>query len=595
MAYSTMVHVTHEAVGKVGGIGAVLHGFFTCNAYLKVVNRSILVSPLFTVDCPPQQRLGENGEILYSSMDGIFKTAYTQKFRQIENRYNTSLVYGRRVFTDGPTGVKSSQEVLLVDVRCVNKAPIDQFKRRLFERFRIRSNLYEHLWEYEQYVRLAPPAIEALKVIGAAGEGTIIVAHEFMGMPTALAAVLEPACQFKTMFYAHEVATVRHIVEKHPGHDTMFYNLLAKAARDGTYLADIFGPQDCFFKHVLIEASRHCDCVCAVGKNVVEELKFLGPYFETKRLNIVYNGIPAYETTLEQKLESKRKLQQYCEELLGYRPDFIFTHVARMVVSKGLWRDLRVLEKLERHFRNEGKTGVLLLVSTEVAQRPAEQIEMIESAYGWPVAHREGWPDLSEGEAALYTAIQHFNTRSRNIKAILINQFFTRGNCGRKMPADLDFIDLRRGTDVEFGQSVYEPFGISQLEPLTFGGICVVGSVCGCLGFVNDALCDDQVCNIDNIIVADYTKIDHKRFNCAGALLNVDRSIRDQIEAAEATRLATELMRRLPEDESDIEKLILNGYSLAKKMSWETVVTRYLLPSLRRIDKGDPGRIAASA
>ena len=30
----TAVHVTHEAVGKVGGIGAVLEGFFTCKLYL---------------------------------------------------------------------------------------------------------------------------------------------------------------------------------------------------------------------------------------------------------------------------------------------------------------------------------------------------------------------------------------------------------------------------------------------------------------------------------------------------------------------------------------------------------------------------------
>ena len=44
----TAVHVTHEAVGKVGGIGAVLQGFFTCKSYLDTVERSILVGPLFT-------------------------------------------------------------------------------------------------------------------------------------------------------------------------------------------------------------------------------------------------------------------------------------------------------------------------------------------------------------------------------------------------------------------------------------------------------------------------------------------------------------------------------------------------------------------
>ena len=40
---TTVVHVTHEAVEKIGGIGAVLNGFFTCRPYLDKVGRSILV------------------------------------------------------------------------------------------------------------------------------------------------------------------------------------------------------------------------------------------------------------------------------------------------------------------------------------------------------------------------------------------------------------------------------------------------------------------------------------------------------------------------------------------------------------------------
>ena len=42
---STIVHVTHEAVQKVGGIGAVLQGFFTAKAYQGAVRRSILFGP----------------------------------------------------------------------------------------------------------------------------------------------------------------------------------------------------------------------------------------------------------------------------------------------------------------------------------------------------------------------------------------------------------------------------------------------------------------------------------------------------------------------------------------------------------------------
>ena len=114
--------------------------------------------------------------------------------------------------------------MLLVDISRMEQGPLNEFKGQMFREFGIRSNLYENLWEYEQYVRLALPAIAVLKAIGAAERdaSTVIVAHEFMGMPTALAAILD-LYDFKTVFYAHEVAPMRSIVEKHPGHDTMFF------------------------------------------------------------------------------------------------------------------------------------------------------------------------------------------------------------------------------------------------------------------------------------------------------------------------------------------------------------------------------------
>lgn len=238
---TTVVHVTHEAVGKVGGIGAVLDGFFTCNSYLDAVDRSILVGPLFTTEAPPEKRLGEDGTVLYSSIDGIAQTSYAPLLSEIERHFNAPIVYGRVAFSDHGGGVESSQEALLVDVRNTAPGPVNELKRRLYEEFGICSDLYEHLWEYEQYVRAAPVAIEALKVIGAATDGTIVIAHEFMGMPTALAAILEPSCDFKTAFYAHEVATMRRIAEGHPGHDTMFCNVLRRAAAERVYVTELFG------------------------------------------------------------------------------------------------------------------------------------------------------------------------------------------------------------------------------------------------------------------------------------------------------------------------------------------------------------------
>lgn len=574
------VHVTHEAAGKIGGIGAVLQGFFTCPSYLNAIGRSVLVSPLFTTEGSVQDRLGEDGEVLYSSIDGLINPSYSHAFGRIESLYNVGIVYGRRTFVDEQTGARSRPEVLLLDVRYMDGGMLNEFKRRLFEEFGIQSHLHEHLWEYEQYVRLAPPAIAVLKALGAAEGRTTIISHEFMGMPTALAAIMEPYCHFRTVFYAHEVATMRRIVEEHPGHDTMFYNVMEQAHRDRLYVSDVFGSQAMYFKHSLVEASKYCDHIYAVGDYVADELRFLAPEFESADIDIVYNGIPAHEICVSEKFASKDKLQRYCESLLGYRPDYVFTHVTRLVRSKGLWRDLRVLHEMDDMLRQHGQTAAFLLLSTEVSRRRTCDIHHMESTYGWPVAHREGWPDLSGGEADFHTAIQQFNARSRNIKAVFINQFgFDAKSCGARMPGDMEFLDIRKGSDVEFGQSIYEPFGIAQLEPLTYGSICVFTGVCGCAGFVNDVTGGQPV---RNILLADYTDLGSDSRGDIEDLLQIDRHLRDRIEAAEGTRLAEEIIARLPKNEAELDVMIREGYRLAHNMSWDVVVRKYLLNDLSR-------------
>jgi glycosyltransferase involved in cell wall biosynthesis len=614
---TTVVHVTHETVGKIGGIGAVLQGLFTCKSYLNAVDRSIIIGPLFTTEGSILDRLGENSEVLYSSIDGLINPGYAPAFRKLESFYNTGIVYGRRTFIDEQTGIKSSPEVLLIDVRHINKGILNEFKKRMYEEFGIRSHLYEHLWEYEQYIRLAPVAIAALKVLDAAKESTVIVAHEFMGMPTALAAILEPYCNFKTVFYAHEVATMRRIIENHPAHDTMFYNVIRQARRDKLYVNEVFDDQSSFFKHALVEAAKYCNQIFAVGDYVVDELLFLAPEFETADINIVYNGVPAQQISVAEKLASKEKLQQYCENLLNFKPDYIFTHVTRLIRSKGLWRDLSVLQSVDKQFQAQGKTAVFFLLSTEVTQRPSHDIHNIESAYNWPVAHREGWPDLSGGEADFYTKVQQFNAQSRNIKVIFINQFgFYRKSCGNRMPEDMEFMDIRKGTDLEFGQSIYEPFGISQLEPLTFGGICVFSSVCGCVGLVQDVAGPNfgelgrAAEDVKNIIVADYTNLSttlkislddfvfgsiktaDSRFDYEDIedLLQIDRSVREQIEANIGEKVAQKIIQHLPKSESEIDSMIRTGYELAKNMSWDVVVKNYLLSNLKKT----PGKVRTS-
>jgi hypothetical protein len=400
-----------------------------------------------------------------------------------------------------------------------------------------------------------------------------------MGMPTALASILSERPQYRSVFYAHETATIRKIVEDHPGHDTMFYNVLRRARNDDLYLEDVFGPQDHYFKHGLIAATKYCDNIMAVGDYVVKEFRFLGPEFGHVDVDLCYNGIPSTKIDLKHKLVSKARLQRYCEVLLDYRPDYIFTHVSRLTVSKGLWRDLHVLEHIERAFREQNKTAVMYFLTTELPRRRREDILHMENWWKWPVAHREGLPDLSGGEASLYAGIQEFNAKARNVKILFVNQFgFDPYALGTRIPNDCEFLDIRRGSDVEFGQSVYEPFGIAMLEPLTYGGICVISNVCGCAGFV-DAVSGGQP--VPNVIVADYTDLDEPGIDI-DELLRIDQVRRNQIEKRVARKTAEELLRRLPRSNEETEKLIESGYSVAHHMGWEEVVKEYFLPAADR-------------
>jgi hypothetical protein len=594
----TVVHVTHEAIQKIGGIGAVLQGLLTSKVYLQQAKRNILVGPFWPGEATGEHRLGPQGEVLYSSMDSLYRSPLAANFREIEQTYDVGIIYGRRRFVDKESGTVSTPEVLLIDVSRYDAKKIGEFKFILWEKFGIDSGKYEHIWDYEQYMRLAQPAVACLNALGATStaEPCVILSHEYMGMPTALAAILDPGkANFRTIFYAHEVATMRRIVEGHPGHDTMFYNVMRSAMAAGHFVEDVFGDQSGYYKHALVKAAKYCDGIFAVGDYTLKEIRFLGPEFLAVDAQVAYNGVPCWKIDVNEKMNSRRKLRQYCKNLLKFEPDYVFTHVTRLVPSKGLWRDLRVLEHLEQHLRARNETAVLFTLSTEVPARRGDDIRRMEQSHKWPVAHREGLPDLSNGEAAYYQGVQEFNAISRNVKVVFINQFgFDRKSCGERMPADMEFMDIRKGSDVEFGQSIYEPFGIAQVEPISFGGICVYTNICGCAGFVAKAAGGTQTSGTaagdagktPNAIVADYTDLLDKGMR-PEQLMNLGAPERDTIEHLEAGRIAKELIERLPRTPAEFEAYIERGYALASQMSWDAVARDYVVPGIQRATRAN--------
>ena len=571
---ATVIHVTHEAVHKSGGIGAVLQGLITAPGYAGRIERTILLGPL--LDPGSARPLGPDGEVLYDSRQGVEATGVGAVLSQVESRFGVRLVYGRRRLGQGAV----YPEVLLVDI---SRAPhgLDEFKYHLYERYGLASDKYEAEWEYEHYLRLAEPGYEGVKGLLAEDQyPCFVIAHEFMGVPTALKVGLAGDRRFATIFYAHEVASARILVEQSPGHDIMFYNALRAARAAGMYMHEVFGPQGSYFKHALLSQAWRCDGVLAVGDWVVEELRFIGPEFARHPIERVYNGVPVEKISLEVREGAQQKLQRYAESLLRFRPDLVFTHVTRLVPSKGLWRDLLVLEYLDGLLARQGRSAVFIALATERGRRDPATVQALARAYGWPLVHCEGYPDLSGRELEFDLQVRAFNSRSRAVKVLFVNQFgWDRASCGQAMPADMEFADLRQGSDVEFGQSIYEPFGIAQIESLGFGAISVVSDVCGCVGFVEHSA---RGAGVRGFIRGDYTRLDES-LDLAGARA-LGLEARRQAEVSQALRLATRLAERLPRTREQARALLEQGFGIASAMSWEKVVQNYFLPALKRIE-----------
>ncbi len=576
-----VVHVTHEAVEKIGGIGAVIAGLVTAEKYIQTVNRTILVGPLLNTDNPGEKRLGEHGRLIYSSLDQKQPAEWTEKFSPIERTYDVGIIYGTRKIDEPCGGNEVEVEVLLVDVFHANRVRLNLFKGELCSKFGVPGHDFQNVWEYEQYVRLAEPAMEALAAIGCDhGEDVLLLSHEYMGMPTALKAILDGRPNLKTVFYAHEVASVRPIVEKAEGHDTMFYNVLEAGQSQGQYLEEIFPTVHANFKHPLVKAARYCDHVFAVGDFIVDELRFLDRHFQTTEIDLVYNGIPAQSVTLEERLASKQRMVDYAERLVGWRPDWIFSHVARPVLSKGIWRDLRVLHEMEEGLTERDERVVYFMLGTLGGQRRPQDIRQMERVYGWPVAHERGYPDLCGGEEILGDMFDAFNAEHERSRGVVVNQWdWKREFCGERMPEEMTLRDIRAGVELEFGLSVYEPYGISQFEALSFGAPCVVSNVCGCMGYARKAMAAGKE-EYDNVIEGNFLHVE-ENLNI-DALLNLSISQRDRVESTEGRRLAGLILHRLARDEKTIQRRIETGYELAGRMSWEDVMEGYFLPSLGR-------------
>ena len=595
-----VVHMSHEAGVHVGGVGAVLEGLLGTQAYGDRVARTLLVGPLNRADPAAMDRLTDpnNGvQIAYSSLHGIYQgveNGQRAAYEWIEREYGVTLLYGTR-HSD-----RQSCEIILVDAGQAHQDKLNQLKSALWEGFGLDSARHDTNAEYNMYLALARPILAAIHATRApsgtqgdlaGAQQKYLVGHEWLAMPLLLAAQLDQPGQWRTIFFAHETATVRRLVEERPGHDTSFYNAMFKAKEWNLSLEAIYGNQDHDHKNPLIRLATRCDAIFAVSDVVADELRFLGGRFANSKIEVVYNGSTTEQITLAEKQVSKALLQQYTERLLGYRPDYVFTHVGRMVLSKAFWRDLRLLEHLEKMLAKRGQTAVLLVLASSLpgGRRP-QWVYAWEEQYGWPVVHHEDNGDLAGLERTYYYEnLEPFNQRQQTTKAILVNQYgWSRERCGVRMPSDMRFADIRRGTDVEFGQSTYEPFGIAQMEALAYGALSCVSSMCGCIGFAARAAAASEAAptRLPNLVVADYVALPQGYWlGSPYDALRIDQGIRDWIEGNNSERAAHMLLARLPQNDEQAQSLLDSGCAAAQAMSWEVVARDYFLPALGRAGK----------
>lgn len=589
MTLPLVVHVTHEAALKIGGIGAVLEGLLGAHAYNRAVTRTILAGPFPIWDASQMDRIvsaRSRLRVRYASRYGVFglvEPDLGRRLLQVEQELNIGIFYATASYG------RYEHEVLLVDPSGMDRQDIHTFSYVLWEQYGVDVARYGYDLEWQGFVDLALPLARALEALTALEEPRrthrFLVAHDWMGLPTAFAARMLQPQAWSLLFHAHEVAPVRRLVEEHEGHDTRFYNVM-RAGRDAhMYLDNIFGSQHDYCKVPLLHQAARCDTILAVSELTVEELHFLGADFQQGSIDLVYNGIPAQTTTLAEKQESRARLQAYCQNLLGYRPDYILSHVTRMVMSKGLWRDARVLAHLAHFLYRDGQTAVLFVLSTSLPTgRAPDRIRQWEQAYGWPVSHWVDNGDLLGDEIPFFfDVVEPFNRFHANVKIVFVNQFgWDRARCGLRMPADMTFDDLRVGTDVEFGQSIYEPFGIAQLEPLTQGAICCTSSACGCRGFIQQVR--HKGLDVPLYTEADYIALPDTWWSASpGNALDIDRNVRNRLEESNSFEAARRIHALLPRDEETRTRYLETGQAASRAMSWEIVAAQYFVPALARV------------
>ncbi len=387
-----------------------------------------------------------------------------------------------------------------------------------------------YLLEFEFYFFAGRPlwrAAAALIQHEYRARSATLFAHDWLGVPVFFAMKLDeeegtPGVPWpiQSVYFAHEARIARMLAEGtirdkavylatrcHPdGHDVSFYAYLAKLeARDPPLGLEAAFPElkggegwkpfDDIFQHSLNRRASRFDRIVAVGENVRRETELIlrgDP--GAPPVHLCPNGIPdstvgggdqdqSLEAKTRRQADARARILEFAQARFGFEPDVIFTTVSRCELSKAPWRNVAFFRRFLENTAGAGTKALFIWLSRpRPLPSPADVKRWAE--WGWPLEHRpiSAGGDLRPEETFLWEMIRALNESGGSRYRILyVNQYgWARPRLGALDPERTEFADLRLGTDVEIGLSVYEPFGIAPLEPFGSGAVCVVSDACGC-------------------------------------------------------------------------------------------------------------------
>lgn len=451
-----------------------------------------------------------------------------------------------------------------------------------------------YLLELQVHTFVAPALWAAVDtLLGEPPRGRVtLFAHDWLGVPLYWAAMLAGDPPGQSVYFAHESRIFRLLAEgalgdwndvldqvcARAGHDAALYPYLRRAAEAGWDLERMFpgsgGFQTILYHRLGREASRF-DHIVTVGRLVRDELRVALRPPDRPDIALCPNGIPSPRVTADEAWESRQRLAAAAEQAAGFAPELLVTGVMRPELSKAPWRMVGFLRELARR----GRRVCCFWLSAPRPRPTAEQVARWADEYAWPLAHRPGPAgDLRAEELALWRAIERLNHDFAGTAQLLyVNQFgWGTGLLGALDPLESSFADLRRGTDVELGLSVYEPFGIAPLEPYFAGALCLLSDACGC---ARELLALGAG---ETVVTGRFTAHDLDP-------ADVDDAARRAIEERVYAELADAVCRRLPPADGPLDQAAWVARRAAQlsavepyrdALSWRAAVERGLLPAL---------------